>query len=102
MTTTQNRFRAVATSLALATALAAAGGSAALAQAALVDTPQVQPAFARSASAAINGFDWHAKPERAQKIRYAVPPARVAQQIGYGSYICSPAGFGRKSRCYSN
>lgn len=25
---------------------------------------------------------------------------RVA--IGHGSYICSPAGFGQKSRCYSN
>lgn len=25
-----------------------------------------------------------------------------ASQVGNGSYICSPAGFGRKSRCYSN
>jgi len=25
---------------------------------------------------------------------------RVA--IGKGSYICSPAGFGKRSRCYSN
>lgn len=27
---------------------------------------------------------------------------RVRGTLGGGSYICSPAGFGRKSYCYSN
>lgn len=46
---------------------------------------------------AANGFDWLAKAE-------STPAATVTirRQIGRGSYICSPAGFGRKSRCYSN
>ncbi|WP_375550447.1 hypothetical protein [Rhodophyticola porphyridii] len=30
-----------------------------------------------------------------------VRPVRV-RVIGNGSYICSPAGFGHRSRCYSN
>jgi hypothetical protein len=46
---------------------------------------------------AANGFDWLAKADAAP-----VAPTRVRQQVGRGSYICSPAGFGRKSRCYSN
>jgi hypothetical protein len=46
---------------------------------------------------AANGYNWLAKAD-------AVPvdPTPVRRQIGRGSYICSPAGFGRKSRCYSN
>ncbi|RHZ95281.1 hypothetical protein [Cereibacter sphaeroides] len=27
---------------------------------------------------------------------------RTRRQIGNGSWICSPAGFGRGSRCYAN
>jgi hypothetical protein len=30
----------------------------------------------------------------------ATRPTRSA--VGSGSYICSPAGFGQRSRCYSN
>ena len=67
-----------------------------------MDTPQVQTTFVRNANAAFNGFDWHAKRERVQKASYTVTPVRVTHQIGRGSYICSPAGFGRKSRCYAN
>jgi hypothetical protein len=44
-----------------------------------------------------NGFDWLAKTRTATP-----PPVTVVRQIGEGSYICAPAGFGRKSRCYSN
>jgi hypothetical protein len=46
---------------------------------------------------AANGFDWLAKAEAAP-----ATTVTVRRQIGRGSYICSPAGFGRKSRCYSN
>lgn len=28
--------------------------------------------------------------------------ARKRVALGKGSYICSPAGFGKRSRCYSN
>ncbi len=27
---------------------------------------------------------------------------RRTSSVGHGSYICSPAGFGQRSRCYSN
>ena len=29
-------------------------------------------------------------------------PKRRRAAVGHGSYICSPAGFGQRSRCYSN
>jgi len=29
-------------------------------------------------------------------------PVIKVRQIGNGSWICSPAGFGKRSRCYSN
>lgn len=46
---------------------------------------------------AANGFDWLAPTARTTK-----PPVTLVHQIGRGSYICAPAGFGRKSRCYQN
>lgn len=30
------------------------------------------------------------------------PTTRKRVVVGNGSYICSPAGFGQRSRCYSN
>lgn len=46
-------------------------------------------------------FSWLARPAVAPA---ALTPtkARLQRQIGRGSWICSPAGFGRGSRCYSN
>lgn len=32
----------------------------------------------------------------------SAPARRVKAAMGSGSYICSPAGFGQPSRCYSN
>ncbi|TXH99371.1 MAG: hypothetical protein E6Q73_10450 [Pseudorhodobacter sp.] len=29
-------------------------------------------------------------------------PVVKVRQMGNGSWICSPAGFGKRSRCYSN
>lgn len=46
-------------------------------------------------------FDWLAdRGNRARPI--LVSEVRTPRQIGSGSWICSPAGFGKKSRCYSN
>lgn len=50
-------------------------------------------------SAHIRTFNWLAKPGKTTRVRYS-PTA--TQTIGHGSWICSPAGFGRKSRCYAN
>lgn len=46
-------------------------------------------------------FDWMAKPV-VTRAAYTPATARIQRQIGRGSWICSPAGFGRGSRCYSN
>jgi hypothetical protein len=51
-------------------------------------------------------YDWLAKRKvnpmliQASATSDQVAGARV--QIGRGSYICSPAGFGKKSACYAN
>lgn len=46
-------------------------------------------------------FNWLAK--RGPKVTATLASARrTPAQIGSGSWICSPAGFGKKSRCYSN
>jgi hypothetical protein len=50
----------------------------------------------------MNGFDWLAKKAALVPTRFNLDPAPVPTQIGKGSFICSPAGFGHKSRCYSN
>jgi len=52
-------------------------------------------------------YDWHhaAKPVRALKTRLSTQERkRMAANVarhGNGSYICSPSGFGKKSRCYT-
>lgn len=46
-------------------------------------------------------FDWLAKRGPAPRITLA-SAERMPYQIGKGSWICSPAGFGKKSRCYAN
>jgi hypothetical protein len=53
-----------------------------------------------------SGFDWLANGSDLDR-ENALEIARerqilAATQMGDGSWICSPAGFGRKSQCYSN
>lgn len=60
-------------------------------------TPR-NPASAVANSVAGTGatrFDWLAKRKTGTKVR-AVRRA----SLGNGSWVCSPAGFGSKSRCY--
>lgn len=45
--------------------------------------------------------DWLAKRKPIASVTL-VSAERAQVQIGKGSWICSPAGFGKKSRCYSN
>ena len=45
-------------------------------------------------------FDWHDKRRSAALSNAVVPRLSTKTRIyGRGSYICSPAGFGRKSSC---
>lgn len=44
-------------------------------------------------------FDWFAKPKVAAKPQEAAHIVLV-RYLGRGSYICSPAGSGRKSSCF--
>lgn len=46
-------------------------------------------------------FDWLAQRGNRNAVTL-VSEVRPPQQIGSGSWICSPAGFGKKSRCYAN
>lgn len=47
-------------------------------------------------------FDWHANRRSAALSNTVVPRLSTKTRIyGRGSYICSPAGFGRKSSCYA-
>jgi hypothetical protein len=60
--------------------------------------PQAPPhTTAQSSRAAANGFDWLARTTRTAPVRVT-----EVRQVGQGSYICAPAGFGRKSHCYAN
>lgn len=44
-------------------------------------------------------FDWLAK--RSTKAKSDTQPVLAsATPVGHGSWVCSPAGFGTKSRCY--
>jgi len=49
------------------------------------------------------GFDWLAKRRPAEaQVQLASAGRALPRQIGRGSWICSPAGFGQKSRCHAN
>ena len=59
-----------------------------------------KPASAAAKSAAGSGevrFDWLARRDTGKPA-----PERVARKValGNGSWVCSPAGFNRKSRCF--
>ncbi|WP_145106364.1 hypothetical protein [Cereibacter sediminicola] len=47
-------------------------------------------------------FDWLSRPAVVVRASSEAPATRVRRQIGRGSWICSPAGFGRGSTCYAN
>jgi hypothetical protein len=84
----------------VAVMLCLSGPAPAMAQTVGVSTPS--KGFVLTASSRINNFDWLAAPRAAQPVRFVPNRLRVIRQLGTGSYICSPAGSGRKSRCYSN
>ncbi|WP_226548819.1 hypothetical protein [Celeribacter naphthalenivorans] len=61
--------------------------------------PVVAPKSVKSAAGVgAARFDWLAKSASSE-----AAPVRVArtQMLGSGSWVCSPAGFNRKSRCVS-
>lgn len=50
-------------------------------------------------------FDWMGNRKSVRTVafsRLVNSTKQTPRQIGRGSYICSPAGFGQKSRCYAN
>lgn len=68
-----------------------------LAQTTQAETQLTARVMVRTSVGRANTFNWLQKTNRA-----GTQPIRIVRQLGNGSYICSPAGFGRKSRCYSN
>ena len=73
----------------------------------LMEAPFVAPAAQarariQKASAAGKGqayFDWLA-PKRANSQLQIKTASATRKSLGRGSWICSPAGFGKKSSCY--
>lgn len=65
----------------------------------------IQPTPVVSAQTAskvhLASFDWLSKPIPAVTTQHRTNFAAANQKVGSGSWICSPAGFGRKSHCYS-
>jgi hypothetical protein len=56
----------------------------------------------KAARARAAGFDWLAKRRpMAAEVHLASAGRALPRQIGRGSWICSPAGFGQKSRCHA-
>lgn len=52
--------------------------------------------------AMIMTFDWHANGARDASVAKAKAALTLPSVInGPGKWVCSPAGFGQKSRCYS-
>ena len=58
----------------------------------------------KAATASMTGFNWLANGNDAQKrearARQAAVRASYMSTRGGATWICSPAGFGRKSHCY--
>jgi hypothetical protein len=93
--------RAFGHAVGLAALLAVAAPAPLLAEAGLREPLKVSLRLSKAASAQAGGFDWLAKrrPD-AQVVRVSL--AAAPRQVGSGSWICSPAGFGKRSRCYAN
>lgn len=90
-------LRKVLVSISMATALMSASGL--HAETAPNSEPVVAPKSVKSAAGVgAARFDWLAKSASSE-----AAPVRVArtQMLGSGSWVCSPAGFNRKSRCVS-
>lgn len=86
---------------AAALVVAVLAGFAPVAQAEQVGVITLSPVRMAAKSAAGKGearFDWLAK--RAAKPAGSAPLRTAAVPVGKGSWVCSPAGFGTKSRCY--
>ena len=94
----------VTLTIALAATLWASAPSALRAEGLRVEPLKVMFAVPRQAKSKVAGFDWLAKRTPSAQIRIyrASTEDRLPRQIGRGSWICSPAGFGKKSRCFAN
>ncbi|NVK45602.1 MAG: hypothetical protein HWE33_04785 [Rhodobacteraceae bacterium] len=94
---TMTFLRKVLVSISMASALVSVSGL--HAETAPEAAPVAAPKSVKSAAGVgAARFDWLAKPASPD-----VTPVRVArtQMLGSGSWVCSPAGFNRKSRCVS-
>ena len=53
---------------------------------------------------AVQGFSWFSNGRtaaEAEQARRNLTGIQSARLLGQGSWICSPAGFGKKSRCFA-
>ena len=93
MSMTQSNFFRFSKASLLAFALASGAAATAPAQADTAQPTQVQvTASSRTPSQGLNILS---------APRQGAPVVRV-RQMGSGSWVCSPAGFGQRSRCHRN
>ncbi|SFJ22156.1 hypothetical protein [Celeribacter neptunius] len=106
VSTTRRAARALGSAVALAASVtlsAALSTSMALAETpaavAPQDVPVLQLAPKTVAGKGAMRFDWSQKGNQAVSPDVQVADSR--RPLGNGSWVCSPAGFGKKSRCYA-
>lgn len=71
------------------------------ADATMLEPFKVSLRLAKPQASRAGGFDWLAKRQPVARVTQVSVVASAAQ-IGTGAWICSPAGFGKRSRCYAN
>lgn len=99
MTQSLRRLRRTAVSLSLAAALF-------MPQLALADAAHVSPlrlpaAVKAAAPTKKISFDWQGPRPGGSQENVTRQTRLASVLLGRGSWVCSPAGFGKRSRCYS-
>lgn len=64
--------------------------------------PKIAATRAGAMRSRAGGFDWLAGRRPVAQVQLASAGRALPRQIGRGSWICSPAGFGQTSRCHAN
>jgi hypothetical protein len=104
MTKTKARGHRTAKALVLFSVISFGASGTAFAQGGMADLRALPMLVSSAAGKGSASFDWLPKGKR---LTSAVATAPVKPKVsgrttlGKGRYVCSPAGFGRRSRCHS-
>ncbi|MCB1398630.1 MAG: hypothetical protein KDJ82_00890 [Rhodobacteraceae bacterium] len=103
MTNVKARGRRALKGIILFSAISIGASGAALAQGGFAELRTLPMLASSVAGKGTATFDWLAKRGKLSNAAATTPakPKAPTRTLGKGRYVCSPAGFGRKSRCYS-